>query len=188
MTQTALERLEQMADPLPEQPADPFQEQLPDPFPEQPAEPATAQGTTPAVREISTNLAELTQQLTASDRRIKDLEIELKEEKAKYARIEPVVLEQFAANNMQNQKLKTGETIYIRHDTYVSLTTEEDGSREEAHEALRKNGLEFLVKDNVNSTQLSGWYREKVKQEEEIPEDLLPYLKISDVFRVRVRQ
>lgn len=134
------------------------------------------------------NLAELTQQYIEVDRRVKELDIELKEQKALKARIEPILVERFAANNIQNQKLTTGETVFVRRDTYVSLVTDEDGEHGEAHDALRRSGLDYLVKNNVNSLTLSAWYREKVKQEEEIPQDLLPYLNISEIFRVRVRQ
>ena len=164
-------------------------QELADPFgPDDQQEPETRQGELAPPVQIPTNLAGLTEQYIEVDRRVKELEIELKEQKELKARIEPVLVEQFSANRIQNQKLQTGETVYIRRDTYVSLVTGDDGGHDEAHDALRRNGLEYLVRDNVNSNQLSGWYREKLKQEEEIPQDLLPYLNISDVFRVRVRQ
>ena len=160
-------------------------EELVDPF--GPAEePQTRQESLIPEGAMPVNLAELTQQYINTDHRKKELENELKEVKAQLARMEPVLVDRFAANNIQNQKLKSGETVFIRRDTYVSLATDDDGSHGEAHDALRRSGLEFLVKPNVNSHQLSGWYREKLKQEEEIPQDLLPYLNISDVYRVRV--
>ena len=137
---------------------------------------------------IPANLAEIIQELIDCDRRIKSLDAQIKEEKALYSRLEPVLVEQFAANNMQNQKMKTGETVFVRRDVYVSLVKAEDGSLGAAHQALRDHGLGDLVRDNVNGNQLSGWYRERMKQEEEIPVEILPYLNISDIFRVRVRQ
>lgn len=176
-TRTPIPDQEELAGPFGAEPGDPFG-----------AEPERVQEELAPAVEISANLADLTRQYIDADRRQKELENELKEVKAAKALMEPILVERFSASQIQNQKLQTGETVYIRRDTYVSLITDEDGSHGEAHEALRRHGLDFLVKPNVNSQQLSGWYREKLKMEEEIPQDLLPYLNIADVFRVRVRQ
>ena len=39
----------------------------------------------------------------------------------------------------------------------------------------------------MNSSSLSGWVREQENQESEIPEGLLPFLKISKTYRLKVR-
>ena len=124
----------------------------------------------------------LTEQYIEVDRRVKELEIELKEQKELKATDRARAGRAGSRpTGFRTRSSQTGETVYIRRDTYVSLVTGDDGGHDDAHDALRRNGLEYLVRDNVNSlTSYPRWYREKLKQEEEIPQDLLPYLNISD--------
>ena len=106
---------------------------------------------------------------------------------AEIKRIEPVISQQFAARQIQQQKNTDGVTVFLQREIWASLVKDEDGSLDNAHEALRSNELEWLVQDNVNALKLSAWVREKDKQGEEIPENLLPFLKISKPYKVKVR-
>ena len=136
---------------------------------------------------IPVNLQELTQAYIGCDRRIKELEARLKEEKALKQKMQAPLLDQFAANGIQNQKMDTGETVFIHKTTQVSLRKNDAGELADAHQALRDHGLDYLVRDNVNGNQLSAWYREQTENEEEIPEELSPFLNVSNIFQVRVR-
>ncbi len=135
---------------------------------------------------VSVNMNMMIQEFIEVDRRIRELDEKLKEEKATRTRMESMVADHFLMNNIKNQKMAGGQTVYLRGDTYVSLVHDEDGGLEQAHLALRQHGLEYLVQDRVNANQLSGWYRKARENEEEIPEELLPFLNVSNVYRVRV--
>ena len=106
---------------------------------------------------------------------------------AELKRIEPIISQQFAARQIQQQKNTEGVTVYLQREIWASLVKDEDGSLDDAHEALRSNDLGWLVQDNVNGQKLSAWVREKEKQKEEIPANLLPFLKISKPYKVKVR-
>ena len=106
---------------------------------------------------------------------------------AELKRIEPIISQQFAARQIQQQKNTEGVTVYLQRETWASLVKDENGSLDDAHEALRSNDLGWLVQDNVNGQRLSSWVREKEKQKEEIPASLLPFLKISKPYKVKVR-
>ena len=133
------------------------------------------------------NLHDLIQAYIGCDRRIKELEVRLKEEKALKQKMQTPLLDQFAVNRIQNQKMETGETVFIHKNTQVSLRKNDAGELADAHQALRDHGLDYLVRDNVNGNQLSAWYREQMENEEEIPEELSPFLNVSNIFQVRVR-
>ena len=106
---------------------------------------------------------------------------------AEMKRIEPIISQQFAARQIQQQKNTDGVTVFLQREIWASLVKDENGELEDAHQALRDNGLAWLVNDNVNGQKLSAWVREQERQETEIPKELLPFLKISKPYRVKVR-
>ena len=132
-------------------------------------------------------LQDLTNRMIELHREKLDLKTRSENNSAEIKLLEPVIATQFAAQQIQQQKNMTGELVYLQRDLWTSLVQDETGSVEEAHQALRDHGLAWLVKDNVNGQTLSAWVREQEKQETEIPEDLLPFLKISKAYKVKVR-
>ena len=132
-------------------------------------------------------LQDLTNRMIELYREKLDLKTRSENNTAEIKLLEPVISTQFAAQQIQQQKNMKGETVFLHRDLWTSLVQDETGSVEEAHQALRDHGLAWLVKDNVNGRTLSAWVREQAKQETEIPEDLLPFLKISKAYRVKVR-
>ena len=132
-------------------------------------------------------LQDLTNRMIELHQEKRDLKTRSENNSAEIKLLEPVISKRFAAQQIQQQKTMTGETVYLQRDSWTSLVQDEDGSMEEAHQALREHGLAWLVKDNVNGRTLSAWVREQEKQETEIPEDLLPFLKISKAYKVKVR-
>ena len=132
-------------------------------------------------------LQDLTNRMIELHREKQDLKTRSENNSAEIKLLEPVISKRFAAQQIQQQKNMTGETVYLQRDSWTSLVQDENGSAEEAHQALREHGLAWLVKDNVNGRTLSAWVREQEKQETEIPEDLLPFLKISNAYKVKVR-
>ena len=134
-----------------------------------------------------TSLQSLVRRYIELHRRKRERRDEEKLDNAELEQLEPVIAEQFSKRQIQNQKTSSGETIYIQQEIWASLVTDEDGTKTSAHEALRKHDLEWLVEDNVNGQRLSSWVRERVRNNEEIDEDLLPFLRISKPYRVKVR-
>ncbi len=142
----------------------------------------------PPDKELPSSLEEIVQRSIELRRENRDLKNRMDANAAEINRLDPIITEQFARRQIQSQKRTTGETIYIEKSVYASLVRDDDGEHSGAHQALREHGLEWLVRDNVNSNALSAYVREQRKLETEIPEGLLPFLKISEVYRVKVRQ
>ena len=117
----------------------------------------------------------------------RDLKAREKANLAERNAIEPVIAARYAALQIQQQNNMRGETIYLAKEIWASLVRDEDGSTDEAHKALQEHGLGYLVQDKVDSRSLSAWVREQRREKTEIPEGLLPFLKISEAYRVKTR-
>ena len=141
----------------------------------------------PPERELPENLKEMVERAIELNRETRELETRVKQNRAELQRLDPVIIEQFGAAQIQQQKMQTGETIYLEKSTYTSLVADDNGDHKAAHQALIEYGPKWLVKDKVDSSSLSAWVREQHKFEIEIHQELLPFLKISDVYRVKVR-
>ena len=141
----------------------------------------------PDGKELPESLKEIVERAVELRRENRDLKARMDSNTAELTRLDPIIAEQFAKRQIQSQKRTTGETIYLDKSVYASLVRDEDGEHQGAHQALRNHGLDWLVKDKVDSSSLSAWVREQQKQKTEIPEGLLPFLKISEVYRVKVR-
>ena len=150
-------------------------------------EPFVTHEVTPGGGGMPANLQEMVERNIELRRDNRDLKDRTDRNNAELAQLDKVIIEQFAARRIQKQTMDTGETMYVQKSVYASLVRDEDGEHDGAHKALRDNGLEWLVEDNVNSNSLSGWVREQRKQESEIPEGMLPFLNISEVYRLKVR-
>ena len=150
-------------------------------------EPFVTHEVTPGGGGMPANLQEMVERNIELRRDNRDLKDRTDRNTAELAQLDKLIIEQFAARRIQKQTMDTGETMYVQKSVYASLVRDEDGEHDGAHKALRDNGLEWLVEDNVNSNSLSGWVREQRKQESEIPEGMLPFLNISEVYRLKVR-
>ena len=132
-------------------------------------------------------LQDLTNRMIELHREKQDLKSRTENNSAEIKLLEPVIAEQYAALQIQQQKNMKGEMVYLQRQLWASLVKDENDSPEAAHQALREHGLAWLMQDNVNGQKLSAWVREQERQKTEIPEDLLPYLKISKPYQVKVR-
>ena len=121
------------------------------------------------------------------NREYRDLKAREKANLAERQAIEPIIATRFSALQIQQQKTMNGETIYLQKEIWTSLVRDESGSLEEAHQALQEHGLGYLVQDKVDSQSLSAWVRQQKRENAEIPETLLPFLKISEAYRVKTR-
>ena len=164
------------------------QEPMPQDAPaDAPAEPFVTEEVTPEGNEMPGNLQEMVERNIELRRDNRELKERTDRNNAELTQLDKVIIEQFAARRLQQQKMETGETMYVQKSIYASLVRDGDGEHNGAHQALRDSGLEWLVEDKVNSTSLSAWVREQKRQESEIPEGLMPFLNISEIYRLRVR-
>ena len=121
------------------------------------------------------------------NREYRDLKSREKANLAERNAIEPVIAARYAALQIQQQNNMRDETICLAKEIWASLVQDKDGSTDEAHKALQEHGLGYLVQDKVDSRSLSAWVREQRREKTEIPEGLLPFLKISEAYRVKTR-
>ena len=123
----------------------------------------------------------------ALTRRKRALTEELKDATYALARMEEVLVECFAAEGLQSVKAQDGSTAYLNRQIWASLQDNADG---QAFRALEDQGLGWMVKPNVNHQVLSAEVREWPRDGEGqvvVPEGLIPFLKISDSYKVSVR-
>ncbi len=114
------------------------------------------------------------------------LEAELNSKKKRIAILEPRVAEWMALN--EYKALKVNDTTAILHrELFASLIRDEDGTHTSAHKALQESGLGYLVKEDVATQSLKAYVKNADKTGDPIPEGALPFIKISEVFQVRVR-
>ena len=116
----------------------------------------------------------------------RDLEAKLRDIKEQLDQEEQRLTEYFAENGLQNVKTKSG-LAYLSRELFANLVKGEDGSHKKAHTALKRAGLKYLVKDQVNSSSLRAYVRELDENGTAIPKGLIPHINIAEVFRIRVR-
>ena len=115
------------------------------------------------------------------------IEEQLRRVKGQLNNLEPEVIDQMTDMGLQNIKTVDGATVYLQMDVFASLVSDDDGTKDEAHEALREHELGYLVKEGVNAQSLRAYVNERKSSDEEIPAGLLPYIKVTETPRARVR-
>lgn len=137
--------------------------------------------------ELPANLEGLVQRSIELRREQRDLKDRMDRNAAELKRLDPALIEQFGRLGIRSQKMISGETTYIERTLHASLVPDDDGEHRQAHAALRRHGLEWLVQDRVNAQSLSAWVREQEKLEAELPPELETFIRRSEVYRVKVR-
>ena len=112
------------------------------------------------------------------------LEKELAQVKARMIQLEGQALHELEEMGTTSIRTKSGHTVYLAKEVYASLVED----KEQAHEALRRHGLDYMVKDNVNGNTLSSWVRERDREENAIPPELAEVLRITRRLRVKVKK
>ena len=115
------------------------------------------------------------------------LENALEKVKAELTQLEPEVIDQLNDLNMTRMTTTLGATVHLQTEVLASLVNGPDGTKDQAHQALRDHDLEYLVKEGVNAQSLKAYVAERKKYKEEIPEGLLEFIKVTERPRARVR-
>jgi len=119
------------------------------------------------------------------------LETQLKDTKARLADLEPQIVEQFQAEGVQSLNID-GHTIHLIRKLWAGP---KNGDKEAMCAALKACGDEnwtFLVKDNVNATQLAARVRECELDETTglpiLPDSIKDFVEIYEQFRAGVKK
>ena len=108
------------------------------------------------------------------------VEAKLKKLIADLAVREERLVNSFAEAGIQNVKTATGQTVYLNREIFAKLV----GDPAKARTALRRAGLGDFIKETVNSQTLRAYVREV---EEVLPKGLQPFIDVTEVFRMRMR-
>ena len=108
------------------------------------------------------------------------LDSESKRLATEIAALDARLVEEFARTGIQNVKTASGQTVYLNREIFATLT----GDLKKAKTALRRAGLGEFIKEGVNSQTLRAYVRE---MDEVLPKGLLPFIDITEVFRIRMR-
>ena len=115
------------------------------------------------------------------------LENALEKVKAEITQLEPEVIDQLNDLNMTRMTTTLGATVHLQTEVLASLVNDANGTKDQAHQALRDHDLEYLVKEGVNAQSLKAYVSERKKYKEEIPEGLREFIKVTERPRARVR-
>lgn len=123
-------------------------------------------------------------------RRLDDLKEERKEVNRRLkvlnvaiAAIESASVEQFVAAGTDQVRID-GRTATLSSLIWAQKIDEET-TPEQIVDALRADGLEHLVKENYNSSQLSGWMRDLEEEGKPLPPHVAKVLQANEVWSVR---
>ena len=126
--------------------------------------------------------------------RKREIEAELRKIKAELELSESELAIYFAQEGVQSIKIDEG-TAYLKRELYARLKPDTNGTYEEAHEALRSHGLEYMVKATVNLSTLKAYVREQERKRDDaepdeklLPDGLEQYITVTEAFRVLVKQ
>ncbi len=135
----------------------------------------------------TTTPADPVQKLVDLTREKRELEDRLQQVVQELTARESQVLDLFAHNGYTRISTKDGATAYLSRSLYARLNRDENDSHESAHQALTEHDLEYLVKPTVNLNSLKAWVRQMERDGTPIPEGLQPWIKTSEIFKVKVK-
>ena len=93
------------------------------------------------------------------------------------------ILNYYMRTGHQKQRIDGG-TVYLRRDLYASPIPGADGSHEQAIKALQAAGLGHLVQTKVNTQDLAAHVRDLETRDLELPPELEPHVRVSEVYKV----
>ena len=108
------------------------------------------------------------------------LDSESKRLATEIAALDARLVEEFARTGIQNVKTSAGQTVYLNREVFATLV----GDLKKAKTALRRAGLGEFIKEGVNSQTLRAYVRE---MDEVLPKGLLPFIDVTEIYRVRMR-
>ena len=108
------------------------------------------------------------------------LDAESKRLATEIAALDERLVEEFAKTGIQNVKTAAGQTVYLNREIFATLT----GDLKKAKTALRRAGLGGFIKEGVSAQTLRAYVRE---MDEVLPKGLLPYIDVTEIYRVRMR-
>ncbi|KKN45153.1 hypothetical protein LCGC14_0686060 [marine sediment metagenome] len=114
------------------------------------------------------------------------LEQQLAETKARLAKLEPEIVEQFQENGVQRMSCD-GYTIHLIRKIWAAAVNGDKKAMYTALSALDDETWSFLVEDNVNANRLAARVRECEDDDDGmpiLPAELVDVIKVSEVFKI----
>jgi hypothetical protein len=125
------------------------------------------------------------QELVQCETNLRQLKEMIKEEEDRKRDLEDKVMAEMHEYPTNPPWNVGGMTVYLKRD--VRLTTDAERRPDLIH-ALDRNGLENLLKRDVNLNVLSAWYRNQLEAEEEVPQEVLDSCDVIEQFRIQFRK
>jgi hypothetical protein len=126
---------------------------------------------------------ELAKQYGALIAEKRELEETLRTCKERIAQLEPLVLDEMRANQMEKLHLD-GQVLYMHR----ILVTKPVKDRDHVTEALRADRLDDLLSTNYNANRLSSWVRETLAAGEQLPDALSKAVQVEEIVSIRGRR
>ncbi|MDQ0340245.1 hypothetical protein J2S00_003050 [Caldalkalibacillus uzonensis] len=113
-----------------------------------------------------------------------DLESRLKEINKELEKVENELVEQMRVNELERFNFR-GKLFYQQAKTWASPKKEH---KEYVYQWLKENGYADLVKETVHSQSFSSLINEMLEEEGEVPDDLMPFINLTEKVGIRVRK
>jgi transposase-like protein len=106
-----------------------------------------------------------------------NLEHQLDRVKAELKTLADTLTEDFVTHDMQRARIN-GMTVYLQNQTWAKAPDVERAKKD-----LTEMGAGYLVKEQISTQSLSAWVRERIKQDEPVPESI----ELTEVVSLRAR-
>lgn len=138
-----------------------------------------------AVPPVSGDFLTLMKEMEAIDLEIREHEDRLKVLAERRRQLEPLVIDIYADQGLQNFKTKA-LTFFVAMDRYCSKKGE--FTTQQVCESLKINGLGYMVSDGYNAASLKSKFKEWQEGGVEPPADLAAMMNIGETARLRSRK
>lgn len=116
--------------------------------------------------------------------RKRTIEAERRDINDRLDKLEEKLLSQFEEQGMQNIKIG-GASVYLHRQLWAKP---KDGDKPKAVEALKRAGLDEMVKETFNVHTVSAYFREAEANEQPTPPELDDAFDLNETYSLRVRR
>jgi seryl-tRNA synthetase len=134
---------------------------------------------------------DLVQRLIELDEKIKSQTAELKELSEEREEIERLIVDEWSSINKQNEN-RQGKTIYQARELHCSTAK---GHSDQLQDALRSEGLDEFIREQVSMQSLKSWVRENSEVDDsgerdlsQVPEQVRACLNLYEKHTIRIRK
>jgi hypothetical protein len=96
--------------------------------------------------------------------------------------LESGLLEHLTEEGVQKVSLKNGKTIFVASQIWPKY-----GHKSNAIKAIKDAGIEGMIEEGFNHHKLASYIREKIKMEEDLPEEFRGLIEAETKFSLRAK-